>query len=54
MAPVNSIHLEGVMTKALLPDWFLTVSNSTRLKIGLYRISQMPRNSMDERVRIQF
>jgi hypothetical protein len=45
IALVLSIHLEGDKVKALFPDPFNKESNSTPLKIGLFNLSQSPKNS---------
>ncbi len=54
MAPVFSIQLLTLIVKVGNPASFLKWSNSTTLKIGLYKVSQVPRNSMVLRFLIQF
>ncbi|MBR1902417.1 MAG: hypothetical protein IJ826_05535 [Bacteroidaceae bacterium] len=51
---VDSIHLDGDIVKALSPASFLNPSNSRGLKQGLNSCSQIPRNSIVLRLRIQF
>ena len=45
IAFVDSIHLEGDNVKLLLPDSNKKESNSTPLKLGLFIVSQSPKNS---------
>src|SRR3989344_3626127 len=42
---ISSIHLEGDNVKEFKPAFDLTVSNPTRLKLGLCIFSQIPKNS---------
>ena len=54
IASVFSIHLEGDKVKVLLPEAFNKGSNSTPLKIGLFNLSQSPKNSNVDLDLIQF
>ncbi len=42
------IHLVGDIVNEFLPDSANRGSNSTRLKLGLFRVSHSPRNSRDD------